>query len=72
MERWKLMLREPSLDELLADDMMGAVTSSAGTDRRRLRALMDEMARRLSEERLAALRPRCVPPEACWCPPSAA
>jgi hypothetical protein len=72
MEPWKLVLCEPTLDELLADEMMGTVTSSAGTDRVRLRALLGEVARRLPDERFAALRPRCAPREASCCRPSAA
>ena len=54
--------REPSLEELLADEMMGAVTRSAGTDRAQLRAFLGEVAGRLSAERLAGFRPRCGSP----------
>ncbi len=72
MDRWSGARWELSLDELLADEMMGAVTRSAGTDRGRLRALMREVAARLPAERIAALRRRSAPPAACGCRPSAA
>jgi hypothetical protein len=65
---WKLLRAEPSLEELLADDMMGWVTKSAGTDRAGLRALLSEMAGRLSAERFAAITPRCASPARCDCP----
>jgi len=47
MACWKLEVEEPSLDELLGDEMMVAVTRSAGLDRRRLRDLLVALARRL-------------------------
>ena len=42
---------EPSLDELLADDMMAPVLKSAGVDRDRVREMMAETARRVEERR---------------------
>ena len=65
---WKLLRAEPSVEELLADDMMGWVTKSAGTDRAGLRALLSDMAGRLSAERFAAITPRCASPSRCDCP----
>lgn len=56
MRKWRMTVREPSLDELLADEMMGAVTRSAGIDPARLRAMLAELARRLRRE---PVTPRC-------------
>ncbi|HXZ01241.1 MAG TPA: hypothetical protein VEI03_14675 [Stellaceae bacterium] len=72
MGLWNMLQCEPGLDELLADEMMSAVTRSAGTDRAGLRALLGEMARRLTAERLDGIRPRCAPPATHFCRPSAA
>ncbi len=69
---WNVIRCEPSLDELLADEMMGAVARSAGTDRAGLRALLSETASRLPKGRLDGLRPRCASPAAHGCRPSAA
>jgi len=38
---------EPSLDELLADEMMGPVVASAGMSREQLRSSLAELALRL-------------------------
>ena len=38
---------EPSLDELLADEIMGPVVASAGMSREQLRSSLTELARRL-------------------------
>ena len=46
MERWH-MTGEPSLDELLDDDIMGPVKRSAGTTPEELRRTLTELARRL-------------------------
>lgn len=51
MRGWK-MAKEPTLDELLGDEMMATVMRSAGLDARQLRALLAELARRLPAERL--------------------
>lgn len=48
---WK-MAKEPTLDELLGDEMMATVMRSAGLDARQLRALLAELARRMPVERL--------------------
>jgi len=71
MESWMALCCEPSLEELLADEMMGSVTRSAGTDRLRLRALLRDIARRLPADRLARLRPRCASPAMLFCRPAA-
>lgn len=49
--RWTLVMCEPSLDDLLGDEMMTAVMRSAGVDRSGLRDLLSELARRLPAER---------------------
>lgn len=51
MRGWK-MAKEPTLEELLGDEMMTAVMRSAGLDAKQLRALLAELARRLPAERL--------------------
>ncbi len=71
MESWNPLRCEPSLEELLGDEMMGAVTLSAGTDRKRLRALLSDVAGRLPAERFAGLRPRCASPAGRGCRPAA-
>ena len=42
---------EPSLDDLLADDIMAPVLKSAGVDRERVREMLVETARRVEESR---------------------
>jgi hypothetical protein len=64
MRGWKLTIREPHLEELLADEMMGAVTRSAGIDRAGLRALLTQLAHRLPAERLTPRRD-CAPAPCC-------
>jgi hypothetical protein len=44
--RWNLGEREPSIEELLADEIMGLVMRSAGIDAEELRALLRRTARR--------------------------
>ena len=56
MKPWKLRVREPSLEDLLADEMMAAVMRSAGLDRAGLRGFLVELAERLPPERLARRR----------------
>jgi hypothetical protein len=43
---------EPSLEDLLADEVMASVLRSAGFDRQGFRAMMAETARRLDDGRL--------------------
>ncbi len=43
--------KEPTLDELLRDDVMAPVMRSAGLDAAKLRAFLAELARRLPAER---------------------
>jgi hypothetical protein len=45
MRRW--LAGEPSLDELLGDDIMGPVVASAGLSREQFRSNLTEIARRL-------------------------
>lgn len=42
---------EPSLEDLLADDIMAPVLKSAGVDRESMREMMVETARRVEERR---------------------
>jgi hypothetical protein len=58
MSGW-MMAVEPTLDELLRDDIMVSVTRSAGIDIARLRALMTDVARRRPGERFKR-------PYGCW------
>jgi hypothetical protein len=51
MRGWTMAV-EPTLDDLLRDDIMVSVTRSAGIDVARLRALMTDVARRRWGERL--------------------
>jgi hypothetical protein len=44
---WKMTMIEPTLDELLEDEIMRPVLRSAGVDAARLRASLAEAARRL-------------------------
>lgn len=50
MPGWK-MGAEPTLEELLRDDIMAPVMRSAGIDAARLRALVTDLARRLPLKR---------------------
>ena len=45
MQDW--LSGEPSLDDLLGDDMMGRVVASAGMSREEFRSRLAEMARRI-------------------------
>ena len=72
MGLWTMLRCEPGLDDLLADEMMGTVTRSAGTDREALRAMLRALALRLPAERFEGVRPRCASPAASGCRPSAA
>ena len=42
---------EPSLEDLLADDMMAPVLRSAGVDREQMREMLVETARRIDRRR---------------------
>lgn len=55
MRVWK-MASEPTLEELLDDEIMRPVMRSAGLDAAGLRALLRDLARRVA---LESLRPRC-------------
>lgn len=62
MQRWKMTEVEPSLDDLLDDDIMISVMRSAGVDAEQLRAEL-----RRTASRLAGLKAR--PPSkssCCW------
>jgi hypothetical protein len=61
MTRWKMTMIEPTLDDLLEDDMMGAVMRSAGISADELRAKLSETARRLSGKGWSTPKPRFVP-----------
>jgi hypothetical protein len=53
---------EPTLDDLLEDDMMRAVMRSAGVSAAELRAKLSETARRLSSKGSTATRSGCISP----------
>jgi hypothetical protein len=63
---WKLAVREPSLEELLGDEMMSLVMRSAGLDQVGLRTMLADVANRLP------LRPRSACSAEPDCQPSAA
>jgi hypothetical protein len=60
MAEWKMTMIEPTLDDLLDDDLMVPVMRSAGISAAELRADLSETARRLSVKRSAAARPWCL------------
>jgi hypothetical protein len=55
------MVREPSLEELLGDEMMSVVMRSAGLDRVGLRAMLAEVAGRLRPRSACLAEPDCQP-----------
>jgi hypothetical protein len=50
-QRWRVMMAEPKLDDLLDDDVMESVMRSAGIDGAELRARLAAMARCLPPDR---------------------
>jgi hypothetical protein len=50
MTGWKMTMIEPTLDDLLEDDIMASVMRSSGIDAAQLRARLGETARRLLEQ----------------------
>ncbi len=60
MTKWRLA-GEPSLDELLSDEIMAPVMRRAGLDGAELRRRLAELARRLGE------RANREPPPSCCC-----
>jgi hypothetical protein len=70
MTGWKMMMIEPTLDDLLDDEIMMPVMRSAGVDAGQLKARLAEQARRLSDRGVAMARPsvrRACRPEALCC-----
>jgi hypothetical protein len=59
MSGWK-RIEEPSLDDLLADDLMVQVMESAGTDRAALRRALAEMASRIDVSIHARVPEHCA------------
>jgi hypothetical protein len=51
MQKWRAAGTEPSLDELLDDELMVPVMKSAGLSSDDLRALVEEAAERFGDER---------------------
>jgi hypothetical protein len=51
MTRWRMTMTEPTLDDLLDDEMMDPVMRSAGINAQELRARLAETARRLQLRR---------------------
>jgi len=62
MTGWKMTMIEPTLDDLLDDEIMTPVMRSAGIDAALLRQRLGETARRLTEQAPNAVRP----PSCCW------
>jgi hypothetical protein len=58
MTGWRMTMIEPTLDDLLDDEIMAPVMRSAGLDAAQLKARLRETARRRSEQQI-------VPPPAC-------
>jgi len=56
--KWR-MTGEPSLDELLGDEIMDHVTRTAGLDKSELRRRLAEIARRLEPRPAPDLLDRC-------------
>ncbi len=50
MTGWKMTMIEPTLDDLLEDEIMASVMRSSGIDAAQLRARLGETARRLLEQ----------------------
>ncbi len=69
MTGWKMTMIEPTLDDLLDDEIMTPVMRSAGIDAALLRQHLGETARRLSERavKLPPPSPRAVHPPAACC-----
>jgi len=62
MTGWKMTMIEPTLDDLLADEIMQPIMRSAGIDAAQLRARLGETARRRLERDVAVPphgRPSC-------------
>lgn len=56
MRHWRLKITEPSLDDLLDDEMMAPVMRSAKLDRGELRRFLIELAGRVPAD---PVTPRC-------------
>jgi hypothetical protein len=61
MRRWKMSEVEPSLDELLGDEIMIPVMRSAGLSAEQLRAEL-----RLAASRLARIKTKAPTENCCW------
>lgn len=64
---WKMTMIEPTLDDLLEDEIMRPVMRSAGIDAARLRASLAEAARRLGEAPTMPLRHKSQGEALCCC-----
>jgi 2-hydroxychromene-2-carboxylate isomerase len=67
MGGWKMTMIEPTLEDLLDDEIMTPVMRSAGLDAAELRARLAETARRLAETlaKPVTARRSCRAPEMC-------
>ena len=63
MTGWKMTMIEPTLDDLLDDEIMAPVMRSAGVDASQIKARLAEQARRLCDR--GAARPRSTARRAC-------
>jgi hypothetical protein len=59
MTGWKMTMIEPTLDDLLEDEMMTSVMRSAGVDALQIKARLAEQARRLGDRGEAESRRSC-------------
>jgi hypothetical protein len=59
MAGWKMTMIEPTLDDLLEDELMAPVMRSAGISAAELRAKLSETARRLAGKPVPAARQHC-------------
>jgi hypothetical protein len=64
MTGWKMTMIEPTLDDLLDDDIMTKVMRSSGIDAAQLRARLSETARRRRADETQADGTMPVPPPA--------
>ena len=62
---WKMTMIEPTLDDLLEDEIMRPVMRSAGIDAARLRASLVDAARRLGSDSKPLARHRNCGEAAC-------
>jgi len=58
MAEWRMTMIEPTLDDLLDDEIMAPIMRSAGVDAAQLKARLSETARRLTDQSVVLPPPR--------------